>query len=355
MKFKKIYLGVIFLLGIILLSLLGGTIIEGFTSNNYNGNKGVEAKTINTNQGNSYGVATGPQGNYYTGSNINGNKSYDNYNHYTGASHPVLFYGPDGGTARIIQTGNGNSIVITYKNGNTETYYLNSNDDNNNTNVEIYYGPNGSTATIFTDSSGKESIKLTSSDGSIIIFTEDNTYVYNSQDSSLNEPNSYDSNSYYGPNGVQATSVSGSNGNSATVASGPNGNSAVYASSSNGNTYSGTNYDYSSDNSNDSSSANNSSSYYNSLPPGISSNQIPTGQEDLYILKSQVVPPVCPKCPEPIVQCPNNFDESKCPPCPPCARCPEPAFDCKKVPNYNSFNSNYLPVPVLNDFSTFGM
>ena len=44
------------------------------------------------------------------------------------------------------------------------------------------------------------------------------------------------------------------------------------------------------------------------------------------------------------------------PPCPPCERCPEPAFDCKRVPNYNSVTSNeYLPRPVLNDFSQFGM
>ena len=47
----------------------------------------------------------------------------------------------------------------------------------------------------------------------------------------------------------------------------------------------------------------------------------------------------------------------KCPnprPCPPCGRCPEPSFDCKKVPNYSS-TSNVLPVPVLTDFSQFGM
>jgi hypothetical protein len=46
---------------------------------------------------------------------------------------------------------------------------------------------------------------------------------------------------------------------------------------------------------------------------------------------------------------------NKCPPCPPCARCPEPAFECKKVPNYSAFNPNYMPVPVLSGFSTFGM
>lgn len=28
----------------------------------------------------------------------------------------------------------------------------------------------------------------------------------------------------------------------------------------------------------------------------------------------------------------------KCPPCPACARCPEPAFECKKVPNYSQSN-----------------
>jgi hypothetical protein len=44
------------------------------------------------------------------------------------------------------------------------------------------------------------------------------------------------------------------------------------------------------------------------------------------------------------------------PPCPPCERCPEPSFDCKRVPNYNSAAINqYLPQPMLADFSQFGM
>ena len=43
-----------------------------------------------------------------------------------------------------------------------------------------------------------------------------------------------------------------------------------------------------------------------------------------------------------------------CPPCPACERCPEPAFDCKKVPNYRSPSiGQYLPMPVLTDFSKF--
>lgn len=93
-----------------------------------------------------------------------------------------------------------------------------------------------------------------------------------------------------------------------------------------------------------------SSPHYN--PNGIPRSQIPEGDEDLYILKSQVVPPVCPACP-PVLSC--SKDKEKCQPCPPCGRCPEPAFECRKVPNYNSNDEDFLPRPVLNDFSQFGM
>lgn len=87
---------------------------------------------------------------------------------------------------------------------------------------------------------------------------------------------------------------------------------------------------------------------------GILGSEIPPGQNDLYILKSEIVPPVCPACPA--MKCDgSNGGEKKCPPCPPCARCPEPAFDCKKVPNYNGSNDNAFPHPVLNSFSQFGM
>ena len=100
----------------------------------------------------------------------------------------------------------------------------------------------------------------------------------------------------------------------------------------------------------------NSNKLDNHTPLGIPGSQIPSGDEHLYILKSEVIPPVCPACPS-ITACPNKNSKNNGtpPPCPPCARCPEPAFDCKKVPNYNRNNSQYLPVPVLSDFSQFGM
>ena len=118
----------------------------------------------------------------------------------------------------------------------------------------------------------------------------------------------YSSNTYTGPAG-----------NSATFMSGPSG-SAVVA------------------------NTNNSSS-------GVAYSDIPAGQQDLYILKSQIVPPVCPACPA-ASSCPR---QEACPPCPACERCPEPAFECKKVPNYASSNENYLPRPIMADFSQFGM
>ena len=110
------------------------------------------------------------------------------------------------------------------------------------------------------------------------------------------------------------------------------------------------------------------------LPKGVPKYMIPPGQEDLYILKSEIVPPVCPACPDPVLKCDGNKDPP--PPCPPCARCPEPSFECKKVPNYGTGNlgANYnnfgagfgrmmspdgstpsLPYPVSDETSMFGM
>ena len=74
----------------------------------------------------------------------------------------------------------------------------------------------------------------------------------------------------------------------------------------------------------------------------IPKSSIPSGSEDLYVLRSEVA---------------SLLNKPSVPPCPPCGRCPEPSFSCKKVPNYNNVHSenNYLPKPVLSDFSTFAM
>lgn len=162
------------------------------------------------------------------------------------------------------------------------------------------------------------------------------------------------SGSYTGPAGdTVRTYTNGNTGNTAVVRS--NGNIATVDTSDNYNGY----------DSNDISSTTYNGSYGSAItytgPQGnsvtaVSSNglpasQIPPGDEDLYILKSQVVPPVCPACPS-NATCPRQEPP---PPCPPCARCPEPAFHCKKVPNYRANDNSYLPRPVLSDFSQFGM
>ena len=123
---------------------------------------------------------------------------------------------------------------------------------------------------------------------------------------------------------------------------------------------------------------------------------IPPGSEDLYMLKTQALPPSNPPGAakhdldtrvsdtrdsdtktnksksdkkgfgsSPDLDAYNTVNpsptQSGCkpavvPPCPPCERCPEPSFDCKRVPNYNSAAINqYLPQPMLADFSQFGM
>jgi uncharacterized membrane protein YgcG len=204
-----------------------------------------------------------------------------------------------------------------------------------------FYGPNGGSARFFTGNDGQYAIEVTKSNGDTIIYTATNTYTYNYNDKS--KASSY--NAF--PFSTSLPSSSGQNNKS-------------------------------------------QNQYNSSLPSGIPKSMIPHGQENLYILKSEVVPPVCPACPTSSA-CPSNKTE-KCPPCPACARCPEPSFECKKVPNYKKSGSNgnsgsssgsydatgnynsiggtsnggsfgfsgtgspgFLPVPVLSDFSTFGM
>jgi hypothetical protein len=216
---------------------------------------------------------------------------------------------------------------------------------------DIVTGPNDNTLVI-------------NDDNNPVAVITDNDDIYINEDA-INDDNDF--------NDAEINNYYGRYGNSVRVARGPRGNTAVAANVNN--------------------------------PPGNSSD---------YILKSQIVPPVCPVCPSLVAA--NNSDSDsdsdsdsndndndnsngdddngdngdsgdsgdnsnngnngdgtctsescykgntykrevnvKCPPCPPCARCPEPAFDCKKVPTYKESDDRYLPKPILSDFSTFGM
>lgn len=167
----------------------------------------------------------------------------------------------------------------------------------------------GYTQRTIENSSGDSATVYSGANGNRAVVTNESSNESN--DESINGNTS----TIYGSNGGSVETAEGPYGAQVAKVTGPEGNSAVVA---NGR--------------------------------GISRSDIPRGDEDLYILKSEIVPPVCPKCP---TVCPTTRTEAP-PPCPACARCPEPAFDCKKVPNYKSNNTQFLPKPMLSDFSTFG-
>lgn len=369
---KLLMLFVILLLGLILCSFLGGRGCskEGFESANgatitsENGNLMINGEPLTATDGNSntyknkdwsvyfdqYGNAnaTGASGDYTTESfeaegetaDTSGSSSgttssssdyypssdtSDSYDHYSG-SYSTTYTG-DNGTATVTKIADKGRLITVNDSGSIKLYYI----PNSGTKGTTKNGPNDGTATIVTNGDSSAYILITMPDGTK--YTYYANYNQNSNNTSSTSTSSQSD--------VNNLNSAGTDYANAYVYTGPGGNSAGAVTTPAGNTYVGTNYD--------------SNAYYNSLPQGINANQIPPGQEDLYILKSQVVPPVCPRCPDPIVQSSESADLSKCPPCPPCARCPEPAFDCKKVPNYNAFNPDYMPVPVISDFSGFGM
>jgi hypothetical protein len=348
MNTEALFLFLILLLGLVLCSFLGGNCgREGFSENN---NRNDKINQYNGNKSNSS-----------SGASTRSNTLYDNYNHFTGdstkLSNGTTYYGPNGTTASVVTNSDGtqslqiilpgsSNPVSFVKDKTSKEGYLNFNGLNGE--VTKFYGPNNSTATIVTTNNGQQAIKVETSDGTYYynMSGNNNTYTstqyYGSTGTPIQQSGyslAYDSNinQYYGPGGGSATSVSGPYGGSVGSVTGPAGNSSYYAQGPGGNIVTGSNQ---------------SNDYYDSLPPGIPRSQIPPGQEDLYILKSEVVPPVCPACPVSTAIVPR---QESCPPCPACARCPEPSFECKKVPNYNAINNEYLPAPVLNDFSQFGM
>jgi hypothetical protein len=299
--------------------------------------------------------------------------SVESYTNYYGANGTATtFYGPNGVTASVLKGENGQmAIYVETSNGDytftpNATYY---NPETNSNSSAQYYGSTGYQVNTYQGAYGGEAAVATGPYGNTAYYAQG---PYGNAVAGTTNGNPYyngtNTNSYYGPYGGQVNTATGPYGNtayyaegpygnavagttnpyygphggSAAAVTGPAGNTAYYAEGPNGNAVVGTK---------------NNSEYYSSLPPGIPGSQIPHGQEDLYILKSQVVPPVCPVCPavNNIAETIEKVKEAKCPPCPRPQRCAEPSFECKKVPNYNNIGNDQLPIPVLNDFSTFGM
>jgi hypothetical protein len=245
--------------------------------------------------------------------------NYDNYNHYN-----KTFYGPNGGMAIITTKSDGTQIIkITLSSNDKPIIFTPS---KFSISGETFYGPNGGTATLV-NNNGKKAI---------IVKNDNGVIIYKLQGHNQND---ISSTQYFGSTGY-----------------------TIYPFQANA--YTDDKYNKSQAQQNQQLGLNTNqnmktSPYSSVLPQGIPRSQIPPGQEDLYILKSAVIPPVCPACPtcsglKGSSQQSQQGDSSTCPPCPPCARCPEPSFECKKVPNYNAINNQYLPAPIVNSFSTFG-
>ena len=290
--YSILFLILILLLGILLAPFLGG---------NKEGMNDMSNNVMDTSS------------NSVSSSNRSTSSNYDNYNHFSGSSSPTLthslFYGEDGSTLAVNMSGP-NTLTTTDKTGKNIIYAGEPAFDGT---IDSYIGPNGTVAVVV----------IINNEEIVVVRDEagnETTYTSTKYDSTSANvlPN-------VTPSSTPSSIITPVSTSSPSSLSSPSYNSNFTSPSS-----FGSNYDYSS-----------------SLPPGIPASQIPTGHEDLYILKSEVVPPVCPVCPV-------QTSRKKCPPCPACARCPEPAYDCKLVPNYSRLNGN-APIPVLNDFSTFGM
>ena len=347
MNTEALFLFLILLLGLVFCSFLGGNCgNEGFTGKNSETNATEQTHTNNKNNTNSTNGAS-------TSSNV----SYDNYNHFNGSSTQLAsgttFYGQNGGSVVVNTDSNGEqSLQVTLANGQqpmtfssqeqssvvTESY---TNYSGNSGTYTIFYGPNSATATIVTTNNGEQAINVETSSGSYLYIpsgsnpdTTTSTQYYGSTGTPIQESSS--SLAYQEPYGGSAGSVSGPQGN---AVAGTTSSSSLEYQGPYGNAVAGT------------TTGGYGDKYYSTMPQGIPRSQIPAGQEDLYILKSQIVPPVCPACPVGAAY-PR---QEKCPPCPACARCPEPSFECKKVPNYSAMGSEQMPMPVLSDFSSFGM
>jgi hypothetical protein len=327
--------------------------------------------------------------------------NYDNYNHYSGSATSqqlqtgMIFSDPSGDNITVVANSDGTQSLQLTSSGQSTPMILTST-PSQNSNIQpqpnTFYAPYGGiTATIITDNNGQTAIQINVGNN-VVIFSQSGSISNSNSSSNQTTSTQYygstgspiqsspynlaytpsygatNTAQYYGPYGGSAGYAQGPYGGSAGYAQGPYGGSAGYAQGPYGGTIGYAQGPYGNTvvgGSSGSSGGGYGNQYYSTLPQGIPANQIPPGQEDLYILKSEIVPPVCPACPQSSA-CPRK---EPCPACPPCARCPEPAFECKKVPNYNAINQNqlpnygdifgssssspYAPQPVVADFSQF--
>jgi hypothetical protein len=406
MKQTHIILIGILILGIFLFAILGeklwregmqGTFSGTFNVNNPNPNPNGPPPPSSSSSSSSSSGSSGAS----TPSSV----QYDNYNHFTQSSTQLpsgtTFYGENGGNVYVTTNSDGTqTLTVTLSTGQTpliftstqsgnstgsttnsssmaEGYTNYGNSNTGNASATTFSGPMGDTATILTTTNGQKAVNVQTSEGAYTFGSSGSIYnPNNTSNTGLNSTQYYGSTgspiqtgdsalAYQGPYGANGVAVSGQNntayyaegpqGNSvsgvypndnnnnntinAGAVTGPQGNTAFYASGQNG-TVAGT-------------TTNNNSPTYTTAPlQGIPKSQIPAGSEDLYILKSEAFPITMPP---PVIIPASSSENCPKPICPGCKPCKYPPVTCKAVPDYNNIEDQYLPSPVLNDFSQFGM
>lgn len=236
----------------------------------------------------------------------------DNYSYFTKNSIPLVYYGPNGSTAKVLANNNHYAISMTTANGATHMFRLRpatsaiftatATEAQTDTlptlptelaNVK-FYDERGNVAKLYLAQNGQYVIHVRQVNGTDTIYTTTNVYTYDRNNSrsfavgqTVNDITEIDDEKRTSDNLKNAL-------------------------------------------------RNNTLSTQNG---GISGKSIPRGDEDLYILKSEIVPPVCPRCP---TVCASKSTDIP-PPCPACARCPASSgdFTCKKVPDYGKSTSGY--------------
>lgn len=221
----------------------------------------------------------------------------------------VTYTGPYGTTATLTTMGGITELAVTFRNNSSSIFYIDKND---------------TSGTVYIDSYGDKAVVSTVNNTIVVTTRHGETLTYTKVSGNVTSYSPYTSTYSSTPTYTSSSITNQNTGNTVGSVTGPNDNTVYYSGNS---------------------------GYVNGKP--ITVNNVPPGDEDLYILKSQVVPPVCPVCPPQIVK--KCEKEKECGPCP-IQRCPTAPFKCVKQPDYsNPEIKQYLPIPVLNSFSTFGL
>ena len=287
-----------------------------------------------------------------TQSGRNNDSKMDNYNYFKKANMPLIYYGPNGASAKILTHNNKYAITVTDKNGVT-TAFVEKNKNYNNFFVNAtpptdttssvstipaelsntsFYDETGNVAKVYRANDGEFVVQVDQKNGVEVIYTPTNIYTFNTTNSK-----SYD----LGKAVNDTTDITTTNDTTDNLKK---------------------------------DIAN------NSIANGTPSNLIPPGDMNKYILKTEIVPPVCPRCPS---ICSANVNQQT-PPCPSCGNpgsgdssghtttstpestpfnknliSPDNGYTPAANPTdkYSKYRANnqFLPVPVVSSFSGFSM